>query len=196
MMDQHCVSAPITTASFSLHPMCDDFISIIKGALHETNTSKVWMETDDVTTTARGKLAHVFDVTQAICGHAASSNKHLAFQATYSFGCPGNKDIDYVLANDDAAANKLPEAVLETYAAAKFSLYPLGNGDYMGVIGKQIEEMKQFVTVSSAFTSTKLEGPLGDIFKALEQCFQATIDAGSEHTVMTVTFSIHSPSHR
>lgn len=196
MMNENCVSAPITTASFSLHPMCDDFIPIIKGALGETDRSNVWMKTDDVTTTARGKRIHVFDVTRAICGHAASFNKHIAFQATYSFGCPGSKDTDLVLADDDAPMNHLPENLSNIYAAAKFSLYPLGNGAYMDVIGQQIEEMKQLVTVSSAYTSTKLEGNLGDIFHGLEKCFQATIDAGSEHTVMTVTFSIHSPSHQ
>lgn len=186
----------IATASFSLHPMCDDFIRIIKGALKETDTSHVWMQTDDVTTTARGNIPHVFDVTKAICGHAASSNVHLAFQATYAVGCPGSKDDDLVNATDQLPVNDLPEDIQQLYAAAKFSLYPLGSGNYMAAIEEQIEDMKQFVNVTSAYTSTKLEGRLGDIFHGLEKCFQAMIDAGSQHTVMTVTFSIHSPSHQ
>src|SRR5699024_11375894 len=77
----------IAGASFSLYPMSDDFVDIIKGALKETDTSKVWMETDDVTTTVRGKMLHVFDVTKSICIHAAKTGKHVALQATYSLGC-------------------------------------------------------------------------------------------------------------
>ncbi|HLR11124.1 MAG TPA: YkoF family thiamine/hydroxymethylpyrimidine-binding protein [Sporosarcina sp.] len=195
-MNTSCANSPITTASFSLHPMCDHFIDIIKGALQETDTSNVWMKTDDVTTTVRGKMVHVFDVTKAICGHAASSNQHIAFQATYSIGCPGSKDVEGMMVDNHTKVNELPEDIQKTYAAAKFSLYPLGTGHYMDVIGKQIEEIKQFVTVRSAYTATKLEGQLGDIFHGLEKCFQATVDAGSEHTVMTVTLSIHSPSHQ
>ena len=54
------------------------------------------MATDDVTTTVRGKLVHVFDVTKAIFIHAATTGEHVAFQATYSLGCPGDSSGDAV----------------------------------------------------------------------------------------------------
>src|SRR5699024_11008459 len=84
----------IAGASFSLYPMSDDFVAIIQKSLSETDTSKVWMQTDDVTTTVRGKVVHVFDVTKAIMIHAAKTGKHVAFQATYSLGCPGDSEGD------------------------------------------------------------------------------------------------------
>src|SRR5690625_6350434 len=90
-----CGHRRVTGASFSLHPMSDDFVDVIQAALGETNTSKVWMETDDVTTTVRGKTVHVFDVTKAICLHAAKTGKHVAFQATYSVGCPGDRSEEH-----------------------------------------------------------------------------------------------------
>ncbi len=195
MTDLQCGTSKIAGASFSLHPMADDFIEVIEGALNETDTSKVWMETDDVTTTARGKLIHVFDVTKSICLHAAKTGKHVSFQATYSVGCPGDSKSDAYLALDDVLSNTT-QSDESHYAAAKFSLYPLGGGSYMETIYEQIEAMKRYVDVSHAHYSTKLSGDLLDIFTGLETVFQKTIDSGSNHTVMTVNISINSPSHK
>ena len=61
-----CGLSPIVGFRFSLHPMTNDFISVIKGALQETDTSNVWMHTDDVSTVIRGKQVHVFNVAKAI----------------------------------------------------------------------------------------------------------------------------------
>lgn len=194
-MGQSCGNRQITGASFSIHPMSDDFVTIIHEALDTTNTSNVWLKTDDVSTVVRGKAIHVFDVTTAICAYAAKNGKHLAFQATYSIGCPGDGDSDYYLPKENTLLNGLTKEEIGIFAAAKFSLYPLGASTYMETIGNQIEAMKKYVHVSKAHYSTKLEGNLIDIFHGLENVFQATVDAGSEHTVMTVAMSIHSPSH-
>lgn len=196
MEQQYCGDSMIAGVSFSLHPMSDDFISIIKDALTKTDTSNVWMQTDDVTTTARGKMVHVFDVTKAIVAHAAETGKHVAFQATYSLGCPGDSSGDVYLAADDTPLNIQKIKDREQYAAAKFSLYPLGGGNYMDIIYNQIEAMKAYVTVTPAHYSTKLAGGMLDIFNGLENAFQATVDGGSSHTVMTVSMSLNSPSHQ
>src|SRR5699024_521117 len=70
---QQCSGSRIAGCSFSIHPMSDNFIEIITNALEKVDTSKVWMQTDDVTTTVRGKMVHVFDVTKAIFLHAAKT---------------------------------------------------------------------------------------------------------------------------
>ena len=185
----------IAGASFSLYPMSDDFVDVIQNSLSETDTSKVWMQTDDVTTTVRGKMVHVFDVTKAIMIHAAETGKHVAFQATYSLGCPGDSEGDVYLSEDDNIANLGVSESDNQYAAAKFSLYPLGGGDYMDIIYEQIDAMKKYVSVKPAHYSTKLEGDIVDIFNGLEKVFQATVNSGSSHTVMTVSVSANSPSH-
>src|SRR5699024_11741351 len=95
------VNQQISGAIFSLYPMSDYFVAIIQKSLSEKDTSKVWMQTDDVTTTLRGKMVHVFDVTKAIMIHAAETGKHVAFQATYSLGCPGDSEGDVYLSEDD-----------------------------------------------------------------------------------------------
>lgn len=186
----------IAGASFSLYPMSDDFVSIILDSIEQTDTSKVWLKTDDVTTTVRGKIVHVFDVVQAIFIHAMKTGEHVALQATYSMGCPGDAEGQAKLSCDDIPANAKEVASYNEYAAAKFSLYPLGKDSYMEQIYEQIEAMKEYVTVTPAHYSTHLAGGISDIFKGLEAAFRAVIDGGSEHTVMTVSISANSPSHQ
>lgn len=196
MVNQVCGSSNITGASFSIHPMCDQFIDIITDALSEIDTSKVYMKTDDVTTTVRGKLVHVFDVTKAIFMHVAATSEHVAFQATYSLGCPGDSAGDVLMAEDDEPINAKSVDTFQQAVAAKFSLYPLGGGNYMDTIYEQIDAMKQYVDVSPAHYSTRLHGEAITIFNGLEKVFQATVERGSSHTVMTVSISANSPSHQ
>src|SRR5699024_12700300 len=94
MEELNCRTSEIAAASFTLSPMSDDFVEVIESTLCAVNTSKVWLETDDVSTTIRGKLIHVFDVTKAICLQAAKSGEHVSFQATYSLCCPVVPDYD------------------------------------------------------------------------------------------------------
>jgi uncharacterized protein YqgV (UPF0045/DUF77 family) len=181
--------------SFSLHPMSDNFIEIIKGALNETDTSKVIMKTDDVTTTLKGKLNHVFDVTSAIFIHAAKTKKHVAFQGTYSMGCPGTpgEPVSIDLADNVLNANKVKD--IKQYAAAKFALYPIGGDDVMELILKQIEAMRDYVTVTPADFATRLDGEAVKIFDGLQQVFKETVESGPNSAIMTVSISANSPSH-
>lgn len=196
MRNQACSNIKIAGASFTISPMSDQFVDIILGALKEVDTSKVSMQTDDVTTTVRGKLNHVFDVTKAIFIHAATTGEHVTYQATYSIGCPDHTSNDHFIKTDNELMNEVNTKLINQYVAAKFSLYPLGDGEYMDVIYDQIETMKKHVKVSSAYSATRLDGEAIDIFNGLESIFSATVENGSSHTVMTVSISANSPSHK
>lgn len=195
MSNQVCGPSNIAGASFTLSPMCDQFVDVILNALKEVDTSKVWMDTDDVTTTVRGKLPHIFDVTKAILLHASATGEHVSFQSTYSIGCPGDSAGDVFMAEDDQRMNHEETKDIKQFIAAKFSLYPLGGGNYMDTIYEQIEAMKEHVDVTSAHYSTRLHGEVNAIFNGLEKVFQTTVENGSKHTVMTVSISANSPSH-
>src|SRR5690606_10045287 len=78
MMNQYCGTGRIAGCQFSLHAMSDQFVNIVLSTLEEVDTSKVWMETDDISTCIRGKMVHVFDVVKAVCLHAAKTGKHVA----------------------------------------------------------------------------------------------------------------------
>lgn len=185
----------ITGASFSIHIMSDDFKQVIKDALVQTNATNVWLQTDDVTTVVRGKTVHVFDVTKAILYYASESGAHVSFHATYSFGCPGDSTGDIYLETHDTPVNVQKINSSKQYAAAKFSLYPLTGAAYMNTIYEKIETMKEYVKVIPVHYATKLEGNLFTIFAGLEKIFQETIKQEAGHTVMTVDFSVNSPSH-
>lgn len=190
-----CGMSEITGVSFSLHPMCDSFVEVIKGAIEASDTSKVWLKTDDVTTTLRGKAVHIFDVSKAIFMHAAKTGHHIAFNASYSVGCPGDTETDKYMAKDEEPANLNSVQAFEQMIAAKFALYPLGGGEYMDIIYKQIDAMKQFVKVTPVHYATRLDGDANHVFAGLEQVFNETVKTGSSHTVMTVSISANSPSH-
>lgn len=182
--------------NFSIHPMSDDFKEIIKGALDAVDTSEVTMKTDDVTTTIKGKLNHVFDVTKAIFIHAANTKKHVAFQATFNMGCPGTPGEPVSLDLTEEVLNKDKVKDIKQYAAAKFALYPMGGEDVMDLILKQIEAMKNYVTVTPVDFATRLDGEAVDIFDGLQEVFKTTVEAGPNSTVMTVSISANSPSHK
>jgi uncharacterized protein YqgV (UPF0045/DUF77 family) len=182
--------------NFSIHPMSDDFVDIIKGALEEAETSKVMIKTDDVTTTMKGKLNHVFDVTKAIFIHAAKTKKHIAFQATFSMGCPGTPGEPVTLDLDEDVLNADKVKDTEQHAAAKFALYPMGGNDVMNLILKQIELMKNYGTVTPVDFATRLDGEAAAIFDGLQQVFKEAVEAGPNSTIMTVSISANSPSHQ
>lgn len=85
--------------------MCDNFVEVILNSIEATDTSNVWMKTDDVTTTIRGKAVHVFDVSRAIFMHAAKTGEHIAFNATYSIGCPGDSEGNTMTTKDNVPDN-------------------------------------------------------------------------------------------
>ena len=76
-MVQECGTERIAGCQFNLSVMSDDFAEVILGALDRVDTSKVWKETDDVSTCVRGRIEHVFDVVQAIYLEAAKTGKHV-----------------------------------------------------------------------------------------------------------------------
>jgi uncharacterized protein YqgV (UPF0045/DUF77 family) len=79
--------------------------------------------------------------------------------------------------------------------SAKFALYPMGGGNYMDPIYEQIEAMKNFgISVELTHYETMLDGAAQNIFNGLQSVLQAMEDAGTPHTVMTVTLSANSPT--
>jgi uncharacterized protein YqgV (UPF0045/DUF77 family) len=126
MSELACGTSRIVGCRFSLYPMSDQFVNIITGALKETDTSKVWMETDDVSTCVRGRESHVFDVVKAIYTYAAQSGEHVVFNGTFSIGCPGDTEGDVYMTEDDERMNQEAVNLIELESACQFALYPMG----------------------------------------------------------------------
>lgn len=188
-------SPRIAGVSFSLYPMCDDFAERILTALDKVDSSKVWMKTDRVSTIVRGRIFHIFDVTQAAFLEIAKTGVHVVYSGTFSVGCPGDTQGHAYMDVDDEPMNRVNIEKINQDLSAKFALYPMGGGNYMDLIYEQIELMKtRGVEVEMTHYETMLDGPAQNIFNGLQQTLQAMEDAGSQHTVMTVTLSANSPS--
>lgn len=188
-----CGTSKIIGCRFSLHPMDSEFISIIQGALAEVDLSTVWRHTDDVSTVIRGEGPHVFNALTALTEKAASHGKHMAMNATFSVGCPGDTAGDSYMGIEDAVKNDIPEG---PYVSSQFSLYPLNQSDYMETIYREINRAKERgVYNESMHYATGIHGSLKDVFAFYEETFSEAQIGDHPHVVMTINMSIHSPSH-
>lgn len=179
----------IAGAVFSVHPMSDQFVDIILGAIDQTDLSRVWRQTDTVATTVRGKAPHVFDAVHCLYARVAASGAHSALNATFSIGCPGDTEGHAAMEADNNRPNHYTAAELSGNVSAKFALYPMSGGEYMPVIMDQIEQMKATgLSVELVHYCTHLEGELKDVFAGLENVFLETAKV-SNHVVMTLQLS-------
>ncbi|PNB64895.1 thiamine-binding protein, partial [Pseudomonas sp. GW456-E7] len=137
-----CGTSRIAGFRFSLYPMRDDFISVIKSALKKTDTSKVWTKTDHISTVLRGSIDHVFDAAKAIYLYAANSEKHIVVNGTFSIGCPGDTQGDTYLSEGDKRANEDAVRSLNAEAPCQFALYPMNEPDYMSLIMDAVDIAK------------------------------------------------------
>ena len=173
--------------------MADDFVKVIKTALGETDTSNVWMHTDDVSTVIRGKQIHVFNVAKAIALSAAKTGKHIALSGTFSAGCPGDTAGDAYLDKSDEVANI---DGTKQYVSSQFALYPMNNPSYMDIIYREVNRAKEEgVFNDSMHYASGIHGDIHDVFTFYEQAFSNARSDAHKHLVMTVSMSINSPSH-
>ncbi|MFD1360898.1 YkoF family thiamine/hydroxymethylpyrimidine-binding protein [Lentibacillus salinarum] len=196
MQNNSCGTSRIAGCQFTLLPMSDKFVDIIMGALDEVDTSNIWKKTDDVSTCVRGKMEHVFDVTQALFLHAANTGEHVAMSGTFSIGCPGDTEADAYMDGAETPLNEATSKQISQQAGCKFSLYPMGREDYMDTIYEQIDLSKhRNVEVSASHYATRLDGDVKAIFEALHQSFDSVQEKVS-HVTMTFTISANSPSNK
>lgn len=188
-----CGTGRIVGCRFSLYPMSDQFVSIIVDAIAETNTFKVWHESDSISTCVRGKMKHVFNVVQTIYQHAASSKQHVVISATFSIGCPGDTTGDSYMEVDDVLCN---EVSYDQDAKAQFALYPLGEVNYMDTIYSAMDiAEKRGTFAGGVHYASQLQGDISKIFDTLQEVFQSTTKE-TNHVVMTATIGCNSPSEK
>ncbi|KKK34563.1 thiamine-binding protein [Salinicoccus sediminis] len=182
-------------AQFTLFPMSGNFADIILGALDETDTKNVEIETDNVSTEIRGSIDNIFDVMQSIFLHGAGTGEHVALSGTCAIGCPGGSSPEGVT-RQGAPLNSGKSAEVSQKAGAKFSLYPLGDMDYMKKIEAQTDlSAESDISVKPAQGATRLDGEAGDIFRILEKSF-SNVSESVGHTAMAFTISANSPSDK
>lgn len=198
MQGLSCGTSRIVGCRFSIYPMTDRFVDVILSALNEVDTSKVWMETDDVTTCIRGRSEHVFDVAKAIFIHSAKTGVHTVFNGTFSVGCPGDTEGDSYMSENEERLNEESSSKEKVEVATQFALYPMNNPDYMQIIADQVEVAKDHGTFTKGVHyASRLDGDANDVFKTLEQSFvNASKSHERSHVTMTAAISANSPSKK
>ncbi|MGJ9382155.1 YkoF family thiamine/hydroxymethylpyrimidine-binding protein [Salipaludibacillus sp. CF4.18] len=193
-----CGTSRIVGCRFSVYPMTDNFVEVIKGALEEVDTSKVWQSTDDVSTCIRGRSEHVFDVAKAIFIYAAKTGVHVVFNGTFSIGCPGDSDADTYMSEDDVRLNESGSNKERVEAASQFALYPMNNPDYMQIIAEQCAvAQEQGTFTKGVHYASRLDGDANAVFKTLEEVFVNTSKSKDQsHVTMTAVISANSPSKK
>ena len=184
----------ISGASFMLAPMTDRYEEVIMGAVRKMDTSRVWINTSKMGTVCRGRRDDVFDCVKACFAYAYQPDVHMTLTLTLSKGCPGDCDVDYVLAEEGTPANEEGTKDLHFPVDVKFALYSLGDGDYMPEISQIIalaDEMHVFRKMMHY--ATVLQGDVQDIFAYFNKAFRHCEDTMS-HFVMEITMSVNSPS--
>lgn len=186
----------IAGCSFSIYPMNANYIEIIREALDSVDMSKVWHQTDDVSTVIRGRISHVFDVSRAVFLQAAKTGEHVTLRAIYSIGGPGDDTDNVPAVKDDESLNSEIISDISRPVSVRFALYPMGDKNYSDVINNQIEAIKeQGIHASVGYYETRLEGDAEELFKGLEKVFRNTEMAG-DNTVMTVAMVAHNIENR
>lgn len=184
----------ITGCRFSLYPMSDEFVPIILGALEKTDISAVWSESDALSTIYRGKREYVFDAVKAIFVNAWREDVHMTMEGNFSKGCPGDiageSKLDFV----GEAPNYLSGKDKNIQANCKYSLYPMGRGEYMEDIREVVEMANsRGLNPKSIHYATRINGEIGNMFAYLEDVCKH-MEKVASHFIVHFTISVNSPT--
>ena len=186
-----------TLCRFSLAPMSDSFIEIILGAIAKVDTSRVSAVTDEFSTTYRGGRRQVLDALKACFAYSYREGVHMALNAVLEAGCPCRAEEDARVCPaapaDETLVNEAGTASLHFKTAVKFSLYSMGDEDYLDRIAPVIAIVKDAgLFVRSDPGATVMQGDVGDIFNCLE-AVAAHCEANLKHYVIQLTLAVNLP---
>jgi len=180
--------------------MTGDFVPVILKAIKSLEErTDLRKSSDDLSTFLLGPPEVLFKALEDVFVDAANTGVHVVMNATFSRGCPGEPDEPCCYPQKKSPAVTAAEWDGKTRGvdvSAHFALLPLGDADYMAHIVDEIAVAKEAgVYAGAKHFCSKLSGDAHRVFSYLENAF----DRGgvkTAHTVMTVTLSANSPSHK
>jgi len=181
----------ITGCRFSLSVMSDEFVGKILDGIGNVDCSKVWSQTDALSTVYRGKRIHVMDAVKACFIHVNDEKTHITMEATISKGCLGDVEADYVLDVDDILVNKTDKSF---QVLSKIAFYPLGVADYMDHISHVVKlAISKGLYNKSGHYATELSGDINDLFDYFNEVLEYA-ERHIKHYVLQATLSVNSPT--
>ncbi len=192
----------------SVHPHCDDFENVIRGALADVIGDGLGgdlvVETDEVssyvgarTEPAEQQLA-AFAVAIIAAAFRRCGGGHVVTHILLSRGCPGEVSCDLKVTGLPSVA-PVELAPTGVRAAAQWSLYPLldgdsGRGDHMSHIQAAIAAAHtRGIAAQANHYATRLTGDLAEVLATAVDGW-AQVGAVVPHVVTHLTVSVGSPS--
>ena len=174
--------------------MSNQFIDLILGSLEKTDTSRVWSASVALSTVYRGRLHYVADAVKALFINAYREGVHMAIEGQYSKGCPGDTDGDSKLDESGAAPNAERIREIHFPVLCKFSLYPMGTGDYIRHIADvwRLAEARG-LNPTTIHYATRLSGDVHEVFDFLEEVCEK-MDHAVSHYIVHFTMNCNSPT--
>lgn len=188
----NCCKRDVVGARLCIYPMEDDFVDVILGAVRDADKTGLAVITDDLGTTVQGNQDRVFSYVKEVFIKASIAGGHVVANVIFSGGCPGDvpEDVDF-----DVESDKKSISGEDMPVACAWSLYPLGDKNYMRVIEREVSHIidEEDVEVDRYHYCTRLDGTAESIFDILENSFEA-VRKTINHTVIHATISKGSPS--
>lgn len=186
-------SKAINGYRFSLSIMADNFIDVILSSLSKTDTSKVWKQTDKLSTVYRGKQLHVEDAVEACFTNAWRKGVHMTMEMTFSKGCPGYSEADNLFFEYDNPVNRDKIKDIHFPVNCKISLYPMGIPYYMKYIETVVNHAIDLgIYEKSSHYCTILKGDIHEIFDYIHYV-NTYCGENLSHYVFEVILSVNSP---
>ncbi|HEY4537752.1 MAG TPA: YkoF family thiamine/hydroxymethylpyrimidine-binding protein [Erysipelothrix sp.] len=186
-------NSDITGCRIGIYPMSDDFVEIILSAIATVDASRVWSSTDALGTLYRGQQEDVMHTAKALICAAYRKDTHMTASMTFSKGCPGDVEADYLagikpLTQYPALENE------DERCEATISFYTFGHADYMDHIYHVIDLCKAMGVYSAkSHYSTILSGTIKEVFAAYN-AIMTYADENLNHYVIETVLSLNSPS--
>ena len=184
-------------ARFSLYPLTDRSVPVILGAIEGLAASGLEVETDDVSTCLVGDRDEVFGALLESFGKAARTGEHVVMTVLLSHGCPGEERCAVPFHGPlppKPAGVRAARTGVEV--ACQWSLYPLGDPDYMDRIDDAIAQGKSDgVHATGRHFVSHLRGDLADVLRSVRTSFDETC-ARVGHVTAHLTIAANSPTRR
>lgn len=168
---------------FSLYPMCDDFISIILGALEKTDTSAVYSFTDRVSTVYQGGTDSVVDAVKGLFVNAFTDGVHMCLEGVFS----NREKAEKVPLPTGHCPNLMKVKDVHFPAKGKVSLYCPGGEKILSDVCAACKD----VSFAAGPYAVRMDGDIQRIFSFMEGVISA---AEKEKFSLHFTLSVNSPT--
>lgn len=182
--------------------MADKYAEVLLGALAETDSTGLVVQTGDVSTYLGGHEADLLRYLTDLGEAVARTGEHASLTVHLSRGCPGEVVCDLPGGAGPRAVDAPAGRTTGYRVTGEWALYPLADDVRAGVEPDHMRDIEAAIALARAtgvvrgseHFVTRLDGDLGTVLAAVVGAW-TTVGRGVQHVTSHLTLSLHSPSH-